>query len=116
MSFNRIISAAERAKPQTATIYSIERLFGYEIRYLAYYGDGQFEWVSDPCDSYVLKYDADQLDEAAADIAAHGGELVSFPHRGTDVKLPDWRGHNAEARLSHRMEIVRGATLLEAAE
>ncbi len=65
-------------------IHSIEKLFGYEIRYLAYFGNGAFEWLDDPCDSYVLKYDDDQLDEAADDITAHGGELVSFPHRGTD--------------------------------
>ncbi len=62
--------------------HSIEKLFGYEVRYLAYFGNGAFEWVSDPCDSYVLKYDNDQLDEAADDVVAHGGELVSFPHRG----------------------------------
>lgn len=62
--------------------HSIEKLFGYEVRYLAYFGNGAFEWVSDPCDSYVLKYDNDQLDEAADDVEAHGGELVSFPHRG----------------------------------
>ncbi len=71
--------------------HSIERLFGYEILYLAYYGNNQFEWVSDPCDSYVLKYDDDQLDEAADDIAAHGGELVAFPFRGI--------GHSSAARL-----------------
>lgn len=118
MSFNRIISAAERANPQT---YSIERLFGYDIRYLAYYGNGQFEWLSDPCDSYVLKYDADQLDEAANDIAAHGGELVSFPARGAGPDHPSsptitsvppmWAGHNTASRLERRFEVVRGATL-----
>lgn len=71
--------------------HSIERLLGYEILYLAYYGNNQFEWVSDPCDSYVLKYDDDQLDEAADDIAAHGGELVAFPFRGS--------AHSPAARL-----------------
>lgn len=121
MSFNRIISAAERAKPQTATIHSIEKLFGYEIRYLAYYGNNQFEWLSDPCDSYVLKYDADQLDEAANDIAAHGGGLVSFPARGVGPDRPSsptiipvpamWSGHNTASRLEHRFEVVRGAQL-----
>lgn len=70
-----------------AHIHSIEKLFGYEIRYLAYFGNGEFEWLDDPCDSYVLKYEDDQLDEAADDIAAHGGELVSFPHRGTDAPV-----------------------------
>jgi hypothetical protein len=72
--------------------HSIERLFGYEILYLAYHSDlRQYHWAPDPCDSYVLKYDDDQLDEAADDIAAHGGELVAFPFRGI--------GHSSAARL-----------------
>lgn len=79
--------------------HSIERLFGYEILYLAYYGNSQFEWVSDPCDSYVLKYDDDQLDEAADDIAAHGGGLCSFPARGHNVaaRLERWASQQLAA-------------------
>ena len=97
--------------------HSIEKLFGREILYLAYYGNNQFEWVSDPCDSYVLKYDADQLDEAADDIAVHGGELVSFPARGVSAPKPVYAGHNSASRLeyAHRLDIVVGANL-QAAE
>lgn len=105
MTFPRL-----EARAQT---HSIEQTFGYETRYLAYFGNGQFEWLSDPCNSYVLKYDDDQLDEAAADIAAHGGELVSFPARG-DAPKPVYAGHNAEARLARQFGLVRGATLLAA--
>jgi len=82
--------------------HSIEQTFGYETRYLAYFGNGAFEWVSDPCDSYVLKYDDDQLDEAAGDIAAHGGELVSFPARGEDEPKHVYAGHKSAARLERR--------------
>lgn len=99
--------------------FHVERLFGYRAFYLMHVpGNPDMQWTPDDNDAF--RYE--DRDEAEQDATTYGGEVCSFEAGFADhltspmiVPVPAlYAGHDSASRLAHRMEIVRGATLLAA--